>query len=1033
MTSRVSADRTADLTADLIAAAQWLDAACGDRPIPSLLIVVGLDRGHLLDVLDKRGSATKVLAVEPDRAMAGEFSARRDVGAWRSNGRLAHLVHPDYAGADEAWRLFPNNANDCLLMVNPRLNDGSPEVAAAARTAQKILYGVRANAAARRQFAPRYLTNVIRNVPAIASGGDVRALTNAFKGIPAVIAAAGPSLDAAMPELQRMAGRGLLIAVDTALRPMLDAGINPQLVTALDPSLLNARHFQMLAECPDTWLVAESALDRSAAAPFDQRTFWLRVAKHHPWPWLNACGVEVGQIDVWGSVLTGAFSLAYVAGCDPIIFVGADLAFTGGRPYCRGTTYEFDWAWSASVGRTLEQAWQNHIDSTKPHASVDLHGGQTVSSGSLESFRDWIVSRARKSGRRVINATGNGILFGDGIEQGTLAAGLAGHVEMPSLAMLASQRAKVAASDVAAQATRVRRMLEAGELSASPLANWIEFSGDGFDGAVIQGALEQVETDIVRKRSASATSYERLAGPSVSNAVMTQLPEAMIRFRAALAGGEPAARANTTTDRTRLLLDALDLLERIRHAVTGNPEVELTDPQGPINGQPAAASYKWGEDLRWAIETFEALLGEAWGRAVPRPQTFFNGPVVPRVHETNDSARRAQASQHGHVTHACLMLAMEWVRCASSFSPFPLVGEPCERLTALEAIRPDSVATKPTAVLTLIAAIAGSNRSLEMPIYASPGALARAWTGAVRTDETGAEIVVPIAGAGIDVTVRLVSTAGARLPAGSSARVIQPRWITDDRLQNATVAYAIDDGVVCARLHATETFIVREDGSIEPHHRWPRPITSELSFGEGGAIAWDQGGTLPSGRRPSYVMYRRTPEDAVTIEELPFRPAMGTWWNGRMYWASLGSDVHPGRGIVSWAPGQAVRFDVDDVSVYDIHPEEGWLVLEPRFLGADNKPVRRVLNRGWRWRPADGLVPMALGPDGASSARSRANGWTATAYPETDLVQLKADDGYTVSMTVYYPFRLAWVGRSLLVSSIGCGLLLFEGLADSIR
>ena len=850
-------------------AAQWLDAACGDKPIPSLLIVVGIDQGYLLDVLDTRGSSAKVLAIEPDRAMAGAFHARRDLDAWRKSGRLAHLVHPDYAGADEAWRLFPNNANDCLLMVNPRLREGSPEVAAAARTAQKILYGVRANAAARRQFAPRYLTNVIRNVPAIASGGDVRALTNAFQGIPAVIAAAGPSLDAAMPELQRMSGRGLLIAVDTALRPMLDAGITPQLVTALDPSLLNARHFQMLTECPDTWLVAESALDRSAAAPFDQRTFWLRIAKHHPWPWLNACGIEVGQIDVWGSVLTGAFQLACVAGCDPIIFVGADLAFTGGRPYCRGTTYEFDWAWSASVGRSLEQAWQNHIDSTKPHASVDLHGGQTMSSGSLESFRDWIVSRAKKSGRRVINATGNGILFGDGIEQGTVVAGLAGQVEIPSLATLASRRTKVAGSDVAAQVARVRRMLEAGDLSTSPLANWIEFSGDGFDRAVIEGALEQAEAEILGERSASVASYKRLAGPSVSNAVMTHLPEAMIRFRAALAGAEASAPSVPTGDRTRLLLDALDLLERIRHAVKEHPEVELTDLEGPIKGQPAAASYKWGEDLRWAVETFEALLGEAWGNAVPRQQTFFNGPVVPRVDETNDSARRTKTPHDGHATHACMLLAMEWVRCALSFSSSPLVAGQFERLSALESILPDSAESDPTAVLAITATIAGSNRVIEMPISASPSAMARAWTGAIRRDCAEGEIVVPIAGKGIEVTVRLVSTQGAGSATDSLARVIQPRWMRDERLRNATVAYAIDDGVVCARLHATESFIVREDGSIESHHRWPRPITSELPFGEAGAIAWDQGGTLQSGTLPSYVMYRRTPEEAVTIEELP--------------------------------------------------------------------------------------------------------------------------------------------------------------------
>jgi len=319
-----------------------------------------------------------------------------------------------------------------------------------------------------------------------------------------------------------------------------------------------------------------------------------------------------------------------------------------------------------------------------------------------------------------------------------------------------------------------------------------------------------------------------------------------------------------------------------------------------------------------------------------------------------------------------------------------------------------------------------------VPAFASPSAMARIWTGTVRRECDRVEVAVPIAAAGIEITIRLSSNHSARRETGSQTSMIHPRWITDERLRKATVAYAIEDGVVCARLHATESFIVRGDGSIELHNRWPRPITSELPFGEGGAIAWDQGGTLPSGTLPSYVMYRRAPDDEVTIDELPFRPGTATWWNGRMYWASLGSAVHSRQGIVSWAPGEAVRFEVDDLFVYDMHPEDGWLVLEPRFLCSDNKPARKLLHRGWRWRPADGLVSTALGPYGASSARSRSNGWSATAYPESDLVRLESYNGQSLSLTVFYPYRLAWVGRSLLVSSIGCGLSLFEGLADAI-
>ena len=35
-------------------AARWLDETCASRPVPPLLIVVGLGEGHLLDVLEQR-------------------------------------------------------------------------------------------------------------------------------------------------------------------------------------------------------------------------------------------------------------------------------------------------------------------------------------------------------------------------------------------------------------------------------------------------------------------------------------------------------------------------------------------------------------------------------------------------------------------------------------------------------------------------------------------------------------------------------------------------------------------------------------------------------------------------------------------------------------------------------------------------------------------------------------------------------------------------------------------------------------------
>jgi hypothetical protein len=312
----------------------WLDAELGDAPLPDLLIVIGLASGELLSEVDRRSPATKILALEPDRRVAAAFLGHPASNAWRTSGRLKYLAGPEYSGASDAWRLFAR-PEGFRLITRPRLIQG-PWVLEAARVVKTFVFGVRANAEACRRFAPRYLLNVVRNLPSIARGRDVRALAGLFSHMPAVIIGAGPSLDATLGDLQDLQSRALLIAADTTLRSLLAAGIAPQLAVGADPGSANARHSLELPDCPSTWLVAESALEGSASAAFADRIFWFRLSNHHPWRWLNGLDIDVGHIDMWGSVLTAAFRIACLAGCDPIIMVGADLAFTGGRPYCRG-------------------------------------------------------------------------------------------------------------------------------------------------------------------------------------------------------------------------------------------------------------------------------------------------------------------------------------------------------------------------------------------------------------------------------------------------------------------------------------------------------------------------------------------------------------------------------------------------------------------------------------------------------------------------------------------------------------------------
>ena len=218
-------------SADATAAAwRWLRGALKDAPVPPVLGLVGLGDGSLLEALDRFAPGTRVLAVEPDPGAAARFVTTPVWRAWHATGRLAYLAAPDYAGADEAWRIFPVGVIDPPVLVTR----GSTVTQAAKDVLTRIIFGVRANDTARRRFAPRYLVNAIRNVPAVTAGSDVRALSGALTGTPAVICAAGPSLDAALDDLRTYADRAYIIACDTALRPLLTAGITPPVVVGLD-------------------------------------------------------------------------------------------------------------------------------------------------------------------------------------------------------------------------------------------------------------------------------------------------------------------------------------------------------------------------------------------------------------------------------------------------------------------------------------------------------------------------------------------------------------------------------------------------------------------------------------------------------------------------------------------------------------------------------------------------------------------------------------------------------------------------------
>lgn len=87
------------------------------------------------------------------------------------------------------------------------------------------------------RFSEELTRNLRDNMKDIMRGGDLSALIKSFpEGKPGILVSAGPSLNNNIDELKNAVGKALIVATDTALKPLLNHGIRPDAFVTVDPS-----------------------------------------------------------------------------------------------------------------------------------------------------------------------------------------------------------------------------------------------------------------------------------------------------------------------------------------------------------------------------------------------------------------------------------------------------------------------------------------------------------------------------------------------------------------------------------------------------------------------------------------------------------------------------------------------------------------------------------------------------------------------------------------------------------------------------
>lgn len=153
--------------------------------------------------------------------------------------------------------------------------------------------------------------------------------------VPAIIVAAGPSLNKNVQELKRAKGKALILVVDAALRAVVNAGITPDLGMTVDARVAD-RFFEGIdiSTFPFVFeaISREEIVKRHTGKHFYDEFPCNMFAKAV----IEKKGYVLDDILTGGSISTSAFSLVKALGFKKIVFIGQDLAFIGGQSYNSG-------------------------------------------------------------------------------------------------------------------------------------------------------------------------------------------------------------------------------------------------------------------------------------------------------------------------------------------------------------------------------------------------------------------------------------------------------------------------------------------------------------------------------------------------------------------------------------------------------------------------------------------------------------------------------------------------------------------------
>lgn len=255
------------------------------------------------------------------------------------------------------------------------------------------------------QYGVQFFRNFYCNMLKLPKSQFGNALFGKFKKVPAIICGAGPSLGKQLPLLKKLMKNALIFGGGSAMNALNSADILPHFGGALDPNEMQAERIRNNTAHGVPYFYRNRLFYQVYSLLKGPRLYVTGGGGFEVSDWFESqLGIEGISIEEGPNVVTFLMEIAQKMGCDPIIFVGMDLAYTDMKSYAPGV---------------IPNEKVNKSDILKEHAfdkvafqKPDIHGKPVYTLWKWVAEAEYIGEFATKNPKTTfINATEGGIGF----------------------------------------------------------------------------------------------------------------------------------------------------------------------------------------------------------------------------------------------------------------------------------------------------------------------------------------------------------------------------------------------------------------------------------------------------------------------------------------------------------------------------------------------------------------------------------------------------------------------------------------------